>query len=76
MTSDMTPAEKELMLGCLSDIRRKIDSLVGRDRQIYLLACQSNIQLWRLTKSMRKLIGTPEFAEYSKYVDDQIDKSA
>jgi len=72
MTSDMTPAEKKLMLQCLSDIRGKIASLVGKERQIYLLACQSNIHLWKLTKPMRKLTGTPEFTEYSKYVDDLI----
>ena len=70
----MTP--NELMLGCLSDIKGRLDGYSGAERQAYLIGLRDSFQLWSYDKGMRTYLQLPEFMEFSQYVKDQVDKSA
>jgi hypothetical protein len=72
----MTIKDKDTMIESILSIRRRIDKYTGRERHIFLVACRANIRLARLFQSKSQFIFLPEYEEYSRFVDEQLDKSA
>ena len=72
----MTLKEQDTITENVRSIRKRIDKYVGRDRHIFLIACRANIRLSKLFKSKYQFALVPEYEEYTRFVDEQLDKSA
>jgi hypothetical protein len=72
----MTLNEKDTAIENILNIKKRIDKYSGRERHIFLIACRANIRLSKLIKSKRQFEMLAEFEEYSKFVDEELDKSA
>ena len=72
----MTPKEQDTITEGILSIRKRIDKYVGRERHIFLIACRANIRLSKLIKSKRLFVILPEYEEYSRFVNEELDKSA
>ena len=71
----MTLKEHDIIIDSILSIRNRIDKYVGRERHLFLIACRANIRLSKLMKSKRQFVMLPEYEEYSRFVDEQLDKS-
>lgn len=71
----MTRKDKDTIIESIQNIRKRIDNYAGRERHIFLIACRTNIRLARLFKSKHQFTILPEYEEYSRFVDEQLDKS-
>jgi len=72
----MTLNEQDTLIEGIQSIRNRIDKYTGRERHIFLIACRANIRLSKLVKSKRQLALLAEYEEYSRFVDEQLEKSA
>ncbi|HXC36033.1 MAG TPA: hypothetical protein VNV43_09180 [Candidatus Acidoferrales bacterium] len=72
----MTTKEHDIIIESILSIKNRIDNYVGRERHLFLIACRANIRLSKLIKSKRQFAMLPEYEEYSRFVDEQLDKSA
>ena len=72
----MTSKEQDNIIEGILSIRKRIDKYVGRERHIFLIACRANIRLSKLIKSKRQFAMLEEYEEYSRFVDEELDKSA
>lgn len=72
----MTSKEQDTIIEGIFSIRKRIDKYVGRERHIFLIACRANIRLSKLIKSKRQFALLAEYEEYSRFVDEELDKSA
>jgi hypothetical protein len=72
----MTLNEQDTIIEGILNIKKRIDNYTGRERHIFLIACRANIRLSKLIKSKRQFARLTEYEEYSKFVDEQLEKSA
>jgi hypothetical protein len=72
----MTTKERDTIIESILSIKNRIDKYVGRERHLFLIACRANIRLTKLIKSKHQFALLPEYEEYSRFVDEQLDKSA
>jgi hypothetical protein len=72
----MTSTEHDEISESILSIKNRIDKYVGRERHLFLIACRANIRLSKLIKSKRQFAMLPEYEEYSRFVDEQLAKSA
>ncbi len=70
----MTLTEQDSIIENILSIRNRIEKYTGRERHIFLIACRANIRLARLVKSKRQFAMVPEYEEYSRFVDEELDK--
>ncbi|HEX3626854.1 MAG TPA: hypothetical protein VH280_15690 [Verrucomicrobiae bacterium] len=71
----MTRTEHDIIVESILSIKNRIDKHVGRERHLFLIACRANIRLSKLIKSKRQFAMLPEYEEYSKFVNEELDKS-
>ena len=72
----MTIKDKDTIIEGILSIRRRIDKYSGRERHVFLIACRANIRLTRYFKSKQQFNFFPEYEEYSRFVDEELAKSA
>jgi hypothetical protein len=72
----MTLKDQDTIIEGILNIRKRIDKYAGRERHIFLIACRANIRLSKLIKSKRQFVLLGEYEEYSRFVDEQLEKSA
>jgi hypothetical protein len=72
----MTLNEQDTIIEGILNIKKRIDNYTGRERHIFLIACRANIRLSKLIKSKRQFARLTEYEEYSRFVDEELEKSA
>lgn len=70
----MTRKDQDTIIESIASIKNRIDNYDGRERHIFLIACRANIRLSRFFKSKHQFTVFPEFEEYSRFVDEQLQK--
>jgi hypothetical protein len=72
----MTHKDQDNIIESIVSIKNRINKYVGKERHVFLIACRANIRLAKLVKSKRQFVLLPEYEEYSRFVDEELDKCA